>query len=128
MKKVSLDTNSYTALIAGDVTVLDALGEASEVYLSIFVIGELYYGFTNGSKEKKNREVLNLFLKKPTVKIIHTTMETAEIYGRLKTNLKGKGTTVPINDLWIASHSIETGSFLLTFDSHFKTIPEVLLY
>jgi len=128
MKKVSLDTNSYTALIAGDVTVLDALGEASEVYMSIFVIGELYYGFTNGSKEKKNREVLNHFLKKPTVKIIHTTMETAEIYGRLKTNLKEKGTPVPINDLWIASHAIETGSFLLTFDLHFKTIPEVLLY
>lgn len=128
MKKVSLDTNAYSALIAGNVTVLDALGEANEVYLSIFVIGELYYGFTNGSKEKKNREILNNFLKKPTVKIIHTTMETAEIYGRLKTNLKGKRTPGPINDLWIASHAIETGSFLLTFDSHFKTIPEVLLY
>ncbi|MCK5152868.1 MAG: type II toxin-antitoxin system VapC family toxin [Spirochaetales bacterium] len=128
MKKVSLDTNAYSALIAGNVTVLDALGEANEVYLSIFVIGELYYGFTNGSKEKKNREILNNFLKKPTVKIIHTTMETAEIYGRLKTNLKKKGNPVPINDLWIASHAIETGSFLLTFDTHFKTIPEVLLY
>lgn len=128
MKKVCLDTNAYSALIAGDITILDALGEADEVYLSIFVIGELYYGFTNGSKEKKNREVLNHFLKKPTVKIIHTTMETAEIYGRLKTNLKKKGSSVPINDLWIASHAIETGSFLLTFDSHFQTIPEVLLY
>lgn len=128
MKKISLATSAYSALIAGDMTVLDALGEASEVYISIFVIGELYYGFTNGSKEKKNREILNHFLKKPTVQIIHTTMETAEIYGRLKTNLKIKGTPVPINDLWIASHAIETGSFLLTFDSHFKTIPEVLLY
>lgn len=128
MKKISLDTSAYSTLIAGDMTVLDALGEASEVYISIFVIGELYYGFTNGSKEKKNREILNHFLKKPTVQIIHTTMETAEIYGRLKTNLKIKGTPVPINDLWIASHAIETGSFLLTFDSHFKTIPEVLLY
>jgi tRNA(fMet)-specific endonuclease VapC len=128
MKKVCLDTNAYSALIAGDITILDALGEADEVYLSIFVIGELYYGFTNGSKEKKNREVLNHFLKKPTVKIIHTTMETAEIYGRLKTNLKKKGSPVPINDLWISSHAIETGSFLLTFDSHFQTIPEVLLY
>ena len=128
MKKVSLDTNAYSALIAGNETVLDALGEANEVYLSIFVIGELFYGFTNGSKEKKNREVLNHFLNKPTVKIIHTTMETAEIYSRLKTNLKEKGNPVPINDLWIASHAIETGSFLLTFDSHFQTIPEVLLY
>jgi len=128
MKKISLDTNAYSALITGNEMVLNALGEASEVYLSIFVIGELYYGFTNGSKEKINREILNNFLKKTTVKIIHTTLETAEIYGRLKTNLKKIGTPVPINDLWIASHTIETGSFLLTFDSHFKTIPEVLLY
>ncbi len=128
MKKISLDTNAYSALITGNETVLDALGEANEVYLSIFVIGELYYGFTNGSKEKRNREILNNFLKKETVKIIHTTIETAEIYGRLKTNLKKKGSPVPINDLWIASHAIETGSFLLTFDSNFKTIPEVLLY
>lgn len=128
MKKVCLDTNAYSALISGDVTVLEALSEASEVYISIFVLGELYYGFTNGSKERENREVLSKFLKKPTVKIIHTTLETAEIYGRLKTSLKKKGTPVPINDLWIASHAIETGSFLKTFDSHFKSIPEVMLY
>jgi len=128
MKKLSLDTNAYSALITGNEIVLNALGEANEVYLSIFVIGELYYGFSNGTKEKKNKEILNNFLKKTTVKIIHTTMETAEIYGRLKTNLKIKGAPVPVNDLWIASHAIETGSFLLTFDVHFKTIPEVLLY
>ena len=127
MKKVILDTNAYTALMKGDETVLNSLGEADEVLLSIFVIGELYFGFTNGSKEKKNREVLNNFLKKPTVKILHTTMETAEIFGRLKTGLKERGTPVPINDVWIASHSIETGSFLLTFDSHFKVIPGILL-
>jgi len=128
MKKISLDTNAYSALIAGDSTILEALGNASKVYISIFVIGELYYGFSNGSRDKKNRELLNHFLKKQTVQVMHTSLETAEIYGRLKTNLKKKGNPVPINDLWIASHAIETGSFLLTFDSHFKAIPEVLLY
>ncbi|MEA1911621.1 MAG: hypothetical protein U9N32_08105 [Spirochaetota bacterium] len=45
-----------------------------------------------------------------------------------QTDLKKKGNPEPINDLWIASHAIETGSFLLTFDAYFKTIPEVLLY
>lgn len=128
MKKVSPDTNCCSALIAGDKTVLDAPGEANEVYLSIFVIGELYYWFIKGYKEKRNREILNKFLKKSTINIIQSTMETAEIYGRLKTNLRGKGIPVPINNLWIASHAVETGSFLLTFDSYFKTIPEVLLY
>ena len=55
-------------------------------------------------------------------------METAEIFGRLKSALKKKGTPVPVNDLWIAAHSIETGSFLLSFDMHFQSIPEVLRY
>ena len=128
MKKILLDTNGYTALMTGDKNVLTALAEADKVYLSIFVIGELYFGFNNGNREKKNREVLTQFLKKQTVKIIHTTMETAEIFGRLKTNLKRKGTPIPINDLWIASQAIETGSFLLTFDSHFQNIQGLLLY
>ncbi len=128
MKRILLDTNAYSVLMKGDTSVLDALGEADEVYLSVFVIGELYYGFSNGSRERQNREVLSRFLKKPSVKIIHTTLETAEIFGRLKSSLKKQSTPVPINDLWIAAHAIETGSFLLTFDSHFQSIPEVLKY
>ncbi len=111
----------------GEEKVLNSLGEADEVLVSIFVLGELYFGFSNGSREMENREILNNLLKKPTVKILHTTMETAEIFGRLKTTLKKNGTPVPIIDVWIASHSIETGSFLLTFDSHFKVIPGLLL-
>ncbi|RKX70525.1 MAG: hypothetical protein DRP60_15670 [Spirochaetes bacterium] len=128
MKRILLDTNAYSALMKGDTGVLDALSEADEVCLSVFVIGELYYGFNNGNREKQNREELSRFLKKPTVKIVHTTLETAEIFGRLKSNLKKQGTPVPINDLWIAALAIETGSFLLTFDMHFQSIPGVLRY
>ncbi len=128
MKKILLDTNVYSKLMKGDSDILDALGEADEIYLSVFVIGELFYGFNNGSREKKNREVLSRFLKKPSVQILHTSMETADIFGRLKTDLKKKGTPIPINDLWIAAHAIETGSFLLTDDSHFQSIPGVLRY
>lgn len=128
MKKLLLDTNAYSSLMRGDTTILDALGEADEVYLSVFVIGELYYGFNNGNKERINRDILLRFLKKENVKILHTTLETAEIFGRLKQNLKKQGTPVPINDLWIAAHAMETGSFLLTFDNHFQLIPGVLMY
>ena len=90
MKKILLDTNAYSALMKGDTGVLDALSEADEVLLSVFVIGELHYGFRGGNREKQNREELSRFLKKPTVKILHTTMETAEIFGRLKSALKKK--------------------------------------
>lgn len=127
MKKILFDTNAYTALMKGNTAVLDILGEADTVYLSVFVIGELYFGFSNGHQEQRNRDILIRFLKKPTVTIVHTTLETAEIFSRLKVNLKKRGTPIPINDLWIAAHTIETGSFLLTFDAHFQELPELLI-
>ena len=29
---------------------------------------------------------------------------------------------IPVNDIWIAAQTIETGSQLITFDGHFKNI------
>lgn len=127
MKRISLDTNAYTALMKGDKKTLDILAYAEEVLVSIFVIGELYFGFSGGRKEDENIGLLNAFLKKPTVKIIHTTIDTAVIFGRLKNTLKKQGTPIPINDVWIASHAIETGSFLVTYDTHFQNIQGLLL-
>lgn len=128
MKKILLDTNAYTHLLAGDRDVLDFLGSAETAYMSIFVLGELYAGFYGGAKEKENRSILRRFLEKPTVKILNATSETAEIFGMIKRNLKNQGTPLPINDVWIAAHGIETGSTILTFDAHFKRIPGLLLW
>ncbi len=49
-------------------------------------------------------------------------METAEIYSEIKNQLKLKGKSLPINDVWIAAHSIETGSVLITYDKHLNHI------
>lgn len=122
MKKIILDTNAYTGLLAGNETILDVIAGTETVYFSIFVMGELYYGFHGGTKESENREILKKFLLKPPVKILNATSETAEIFGTIKNNLKTAGTPIPINDVWIAAHAIETGSKLITFDKHFKNI------
>jgi predicted nucleic acid-binding protein len=45
VKKIILDTNAYTRFLAGDQDVLDILGASETVYMSIFVLGELYAGF-----------------------------------------------------------------------------------
>lgn len=128
MKKIILDTNAYAQLLAGAQDVLDAISVANILYMSIFVLGELHAGFAGGSKEQENRDILDRFLRKPTVKILNATMETAEIFGQTKSKLRAAGTPVPINDLWIASHAIETGSTLITFDKHFRKIPGLRLW
>lgn len=122
MKKILLDTNCYTAYLAGDERVLSALAEAELVYMSIFVLGELFAGFRGGSKMQQNRDYLKRFLAKSTVIILEATMETAEIFGDLKDKLKKSGTPLPINDVWIAAHALETGCVLITYDAHFQHI------
>ena len=122
MKKIILDTNAYTRLLTGEEDVLDVIGTAETVYMSIFVLSELYAGFAGGIKERGNRDTLNRFLLKPSVKILNATSETAEVFGVLKQDLKKAGTPLPINDVWIAAHALETGSTLITYDGHFKKI------
>jgi tRNA(fMet)-specific endonuclease VapC len=122
MRGILLDTNCYSAYLAGDERVLSALAEAEVVYMSIFVLGELFAGFRGGTKVQQNRGYLKRFLAKSNVKILSATLETAEIFGDLKDKLKRSGSPLPINDVWIAAHALETGSGLITYDSHFQKI------
>ena len=122
MKSIVLDTNAYSNLMVGSESVMNAMAESDTVYMSIFVLGELYAGFKGGCKEKQNHTILDNLLRKPSVKILNATRETAEIFAEIKNTLRNNGTPIPINDIWIAAHTIESGSVLVTFDGHFNAI------
>ncbi|HEY9054819.1 MAG TPA: type II toxin-antitoxin system VapC family toxin [Rectinemataceae bacterium] len=122
MTKISLDTNAYSAFMAGDERVFKYIVESEVVYISTIVIGELFAGFLGGGKLVKNREELQSFLSKRGVLVLDVTMETAEIFGEIKAELRGRGKMIPLDDIWIAAHSIETGSKLVTFDKHFRNV------
>lgn len=128
MKKVLLDTNAYSSLLAGDEKVLKEIENSAIVYLSVFVIGELLTEFKGGSKEQENKKILTRFFEKPSVEIINATVETSEFFAHVKYQLKVKGSPIPINDVWIASHVFETGSTLITYDLHFSKIPGIKLW
>ena len=128
MKKIVLDINAYTHLLAGDDDALDAISSAETVYMSVFVLGELYAGFAGGARERKNKDSLQRFLMKSTVKILNATAETAEVFGLVKYNLKKSGTPLPLNDVWIAAHALETGSAVVTYDANFKSVSGLRLW
>jgi tRNA(fMet)-specific endonuclease VapC len=96
--------------------------------MSIFVLGELYAGFKGGNKEQENTRLLKRFIQKPTVEILEATEETSKIFGQIKNDLKKAGTPLPINDVWIAAHTLESGSTLITYDIHFLEIPGLRLW
>ena len=128
MKRVLLDTNAYVRYLQGDQDVLRMLSSAESVYMSIFVIGELLTGFKGGAKEARNRNQLEEFFRKSTVKILSATLDTAEFFSSIKNELRRKGAPIPINDVWIAAHTMETGSMLVTFDAHFRQVSGLLVW
>ena len=128
MKNILLDTNAFSALMVGKTQILDVITDSEIIYLSIFVLAELQYGFKGGKKESENLKMLKAFTSKSIVKILNATQETAEIFAFVKNHLKLKGKHIPINDVWIASHAIESGSVLITYDAHFDQIENLRVY
>jgi len=128
VKNVILDTNAYIKFLIGDEKVLCAIAKADTVYMSVIVLGELYAGFKGGSKEYKNKSMLEKFLQKSTVKILDITHETSEVFAQIKNTLIIRGTLLPTNDIWIASNAVETGSVIVTYDNHFKKITGIRLW
>jgi len=122
MRQILLDTNAYVRFLAGDERVLASLAGADRVYMSVFVLGELEAGFRAGKKGRENRRILESFLEKPSVAALEATRETAEIFGIVKDSLRKAGKPIPVNDVWIAAHALETGSVLVTYDGHFQAV------
>jgi tRNA(fMet)-specific endonuclease VapC len=128
MSRILLDTNAYARLLSGDVRVLGEIAAADTVNFSVFVAGELLAGFRGGSRFEQNKQTLKMFLAKPTVRFLDASAETADIFGQLKDDLRRAGTPIPIDDVWIAAHAMETGSVLVTYDDHFRRVPGLRMW
>jgi len=127
--KVLIDTNAYSELMRGKEEIASFLDSAEVVYLSVVVAGELSAGFKGGDQERRNRSILKEFIQEggKTV-LLPVDMETAERFGLIKDSLSRKGTPIPINDIWIAAQCMQTGSVLLSLDSHFSQVGGLLLW
>jgi predicted nucleic acid-binding protein len=124
--RVALDTNRLTDLLRGDRELAKRLGTAEEVWIPLFVLGEMKAGFYGGRERVRNEALLQKLLAKTTVNVLLPGAETAEQYGRLFVQLKRAGTPVPNNDLWIAALALEHNLVLVTRDHHFERIPQLL--
>ena len=63
----------------------------------------------------------------PGVQVVNIDASVADRYGILVKMLRKMGTPIPANDIWIAAAALETGSRLVTYDSHFDCIPGLLV-
>ena len=117
-----LDTNAYTAYMRDDPSAAERVEASTRILLPAVAVGELMYGFRHGTRYRQNLEQLEQFLAKPFVEFVPVTMETCSRFGSVSAVLRQAGTPIPVNDVWIAAHALQTGALLLTHDAHFDYV------
>lgn len=119
-----LDTNALSAWADGNPACRSAFAEASRLVVPTIVLGEYCYGIRQSRHRKRYEEWLAQNLRFAEVQPV--SYATASHYANLRIHLKNKGTPIPANDLWIAALTIEIKLPLLSNDSHFDHIPDLL--
>lgn len=127
MSRVLVDTSAYSAFMRGDASVVATLQRAEQVYLNAIVLGELLAGFRKGSRRQQNEDGLRRFLDSPRVDVLDIDDETAERYALILDTLRRAGTPVATHDLWIAATAMQYGLRLVTLDSDFLKIPQIVV-
>jgi len=120
--KILLDTSAYVMFKRNHADVVETVIKSELILISPIVLGELMFGFRNGSRFKQNMKELNNFLEHEIVDLAQIGKITSDRYSRIAAKLKSKGRPIPTNDIWIAAQSMEHGAELITSDRHFKNI------
>jgi len=116
-----LDSSVLILSLRGDSAVKSRVASVTTGYISSIVLGELYFG-AYGSPTRKDAALKDVAAVMATVMVLAPDAVTAEIYGRIKQELKGKGFQMPDNDLWIAATAIQYDIMLAARDGHFDWI------
>ena len=120
--KLLLDTSGYVGFKFGHKELVAYLARAERIFMSPIVLGELMFGFRNGSRYEKNMDELHRFVSHPVVEPIDLTAISADRYARIAAQLRKQGTPIPANDIWIAAQTVEVGAELITMDHHFEKV------
>ena len=120
--RLCLDTNAYSALGRNNLGVIALVETAEEIIVPATVVGELMFGFLRGGRLSQNEAALDRFLHEEGVRVQSITRDVAERYGYVRAALAVQGTPIPENDIWIAAVALETGTRLLSYDTHFDHV------
>ena len=123
---VALDTNGYSDFMRGVVERVAIVRAAQAIFLPFIVLGELRAGFAAGDRQSVNAANLQRFLASPRVSVLLADEQTTHFYAQLHRELRGEGSPIPTNDLWIAALVVQHDLVLCTSDRHFRQIPQLV--
>ena len=117
-----IDTSAYSALKKGSKEVQAVFAGADIIVVPVVVIGELRYGFVNGTQIDQNEETLQRFLATEGIRSADVSMDTTMFYAELYRHAQRNGKALSFNDLWIAALAKQLYMPLLTLDKDFEVL------
>jgi tRNA(fMet)-specific endonuclease VapC len=127
VSRILLDTSGYSGLANGHSEIVHKVQSAAQIHLNPIVLGELRAGYLAGSKRIQNEAALQSFLDSYRVGILTIDEETSLFYAAIHQSLRQAGTPISTNDLWIASCAMQHGLPLVTMDSDFLKVQQIIV-
>ena len=119
-----LDTNAVSALLAGDEELGEVLKGESRHHLPVVVIGEYRYGLRRSRHRERLEPILDLLVRESVVLLVDE--QTAEQFATVRDELRENGTQIPENDVWISALGRQHGLSIVSRDSHFDLVPQLI--
>jgi len=120
--KILMDTSAYVGFKLNKPELVGIIINSESILISPIVLGELIFGFRNGTRFEENMDDLNKFINHEVVDLIPIGRTTADRYSRIAAQLKRNGSPIPTNDIWIAAQTMEHGAELISSDWHFEKV------
>lgn len=118
-----LDTNAVSALLEGDPKLEALLARADRHELPVIVIGEYRYGLMRARARRTLLPLLEDLIRESTV--LSVGPATAAAYATVRDALRGQGTPIPENDVWISALAVEHRLDIVSRDTDFDHVAGV---
>ena len=119
-----LDTNHAAQVMGGPDTLRELLEHRGQpedrFFISITVLSELYFAAYASRRQAQNLQSINRLLDH--IPLLDFDVVAAEEYGRIKSELKAKGRSIPGTDAQIAAVARLHDLTVLSDDRHFQYV------
>ena len=123
-RRVILDTNAISALFEGHTGLARVLDSCTRPSLPVIAIGEYRYGLRRSRLRQQIEPLLDTLIAESHV--LRVDEATALAYAGVRSELREAGRPIPENDVWIAALSRQHQLPVLSLDSHFDSIPDLI--
>ncbi|MCY4011069.1 MAG: type II toxin-antitoxin system VapC family toxin [Candidatus Saccharibacteria bacterium] len=124
--KYVLDTSAYSTFNLNQHNLGRFINPNNEIFIPLIVIAELRAGFKTGSREQFNELLLSNLLDAPNITILQPSEKTTKSYAQIYSQLHRIGKPISTNDIWIAALCLEHELPILTLDTDFRHIKNLV--